>query len=430
MRRVIMIVLVAAAALALAWPLLQLPETVSARIGTLTIDMATPVALIGLLLLFGGLHFTLRLFSAVLRLPGTTERWRLDHRRRTGDDAVTKALLALAAGAQADARKQAGKARALLGDTPQTLLLVAEAGRLAGRNDEAEQAFRALSARSDAAFLGFRGLLRQAIAREDWNEAASLARRTEASYPDAKWVREERAHLAIRSENWAEAMELATTDTARAALAAAASRTATDEATARRLARQAWKLDPSLSQAALAYAGQFRMANQESRAVPVIHETWKVSPHPDLAAFLLGPIEDRLARVQAAQKLTAGNPEHPESHFLLARTALEAGLTGEARHHLDILRSSGVNQRRVWLMLAEVEEKEHGATEQGRKSQTEALRHAAEADPDPNWRCLSCNTPHQVWSPACPACLEAGTLRWGAAPSIVALPRGVTRERV
>lgn len=422
MRRVVLILLVAAVALALAWPLLNLPATVSARIGAMTIEVATPVALIGLLLLFGGLHLTLRLLSAALHLPGSTGRWRRERRRRHGDESVTKALLALAAGAPAEARREAGKARAMLGDTPQTLLLAAEAGRLAGREDEAEQAFRTLSTRKDAAFLGLRGLLRQAIAREDWTEAAAIARRTEAVQPGAKWLKQERAHLAIRAGNWAEALDLAETDTARAALAAAASRMAPDEATAKRLARQAWKQDPSLSQAALVQAEQFRKANLESRTVAAIQDGWKSAPHPDLAAFLLRPIHDGLARVQAAQKLVAGNPDHPESHILLARASLDAGLTGEARHHLDMLRTAGVNQRRVWMMRAEIEEKERGDTEEGRQAQRDALRQAAEAEPDPVWRCMECNTPQPAWVPACPSCLAAGSLRWGAGPSIVTLP--------
>jgi HemY protein len=182
---------------------------------------------------------------------------------------------------------------------------------------------------------------------------------------------------------------------------------APDEATAKRLARQAWKQDPSLSQAALVQAEQFRKANQESRAVAAIQDGWKSAPHPDLAAFLLRPIHDGLARVQAAQKLVAGNPDHPESHILLARASLDAGLTGEARHHLDMLRTAGVNQRRVWMMRAEIEEKERGDTEEGRQAQRDALE---------------CNTPQPAWAPACPSCLAAGSLRWGAGPSIVTLP--------
>ena len=46
--------------------------------------------------------------------------------------------------------------------------------------------------------------------------------------------------------------------------------------------------------------------------------------------------------MQAAQRLTEANPEHAESRLLLARTALEAGLTGEARRHAEAARTTGL----------------------------------------------------------------------------------------
>ena len=69
MRPVLFILVSGAVALAAAWALFGLPGTVSARIGTITIDMATPVALVGLLLVFAILHVTIRFAGAILRLP-------------------------------------------------------------------------------------------------------------------------------------------------------------------------------------------------------------------------------------------------------------------------------------------------------------------------------------------------------------------------
>ena len=83
-----------------------------------------------------------------------------------------------------------------MGDTPLTLLLAAQAGRQSGHDDEAAAAYRLLADRRDAPFLGLRGLLRQAIADENWDEADSLARRAEAAYPGAQWLKDERRSLA------------------------------------------------------------------------------------------------------------------------------------------------------------------------------------------------------------------------------------------
>lgn len=409
MRRVVLVLLVAVVVLALAWGLASLPGRVSGDIGRTTFEAPVSVVALGLLLLFAILYAVLRLLGAAVRLPRTIRDRQARRRRVSGDLAVTHTLLALAAGDSGDARREANRARRFLGDTPATLLLAAEAGRIAGRVDEAEAAFRTLADRTDAAFLGLRGLLRQAIERADWPAAMTLARQAEAVQPGAAWLRRERARLAVRAGEWSDALALSDTDAPKAALATAAARATPDGTQGLRLARRAWQEDPSLAPATLEYAKRLREAGREARALSAIRHSWSIAPHPELAEFALAPVTDPLARTQAAQRLTEANPTHAESRLVLARTALEAGLTGEARRHAEAAVAAGINQRRLWLLLAEIAEAEGG-------DQREALRRAATADPDPVWRCDACHTAHAVWHAACPDCFTVGSLRWSSAP--------------
>jgi HemY protein len=414
--------------LALAWFVASLPGRLSIDFGPYNIETSTSLAVTALLLLFIVLYVLVRLILLLVFIPRAGSLWRGSRRRRAGDQAVTRALVALAAGEKADARREAHRARALLGDTPQTLLLTAEAGRLSGRDDEATAAFQALAVRKDSAFLGLRGLLAHAITQQKWSDAAALARQAEAAHPGAAWLRQERAQLAIRAGNWAEALTLAgasassTGTSPIAALATGAARAETNPERADRLARQALKADPSFTPAVVARAGLLRARGREKNAQAVLADGWKRAPHPEIAAMALAPAPDKLARVKAAQQLTAGLPDHPESRLLLARTALDAGVTGEARRHLEAVNNSGLNQRRAWLLHAELEEEERGDTEAGRMAQRDALRKAAAADPDPQWRCSVCHTPQATWRAACPVCLTPGGLVWSspaAAPAAV-----------
>ena len=373
MRRVIWFLLAGVLVLAFAWFMAGLPGRFTAQFGNTTVEAATPVVAVAFLLLLVLLYVLYRVLAAVLGLPRRAGLWRSLRRRRAGDAAVSRALVALAAGDQADARREASRARNLLGDSAQTLLLVAEAGRLAGRDDEADGAFRALAQRPDAAFLGYRGLLRQAVARQDWQEATALARQAESVQPGAVWLRHERFRLAVHASHWTEALELADTDPPKAALAAAAAEAEPDPSRGLKLAQQAWKHDASLTPAALTYADRLRRDGREKRAQAVIRHTWTLAPHPDLAAFALAPVPEPLARVKAAQKLTEANPGHSESRLLLARIELNAGLTGEARHQAEAARDAGLNQRRLWLLLADIEEAEHGDTGSGSGSTTRSL---------------------------------------------------------
>ena len=418
MRKILYILVVSMVALAAAWGIASLPGHVSGEMGDTQIEASTPVIVTALLISFVLLYVLVRWLTHLIRLPRHVGRWRSGGRQRVGDAAVTAAMVALAAGNSGAAERAVARARRALGDTPQTLMLAASAARLAGHEDQAADAFRALAKRQDAAaFLGHHGLLRQAIGREDWTEAAALARQAESAQPGTAWLRQQRSRLAIRAGNWNEAFEHADPSTPRAALAAAAAQSSTAQSWhARRLARRAWKEEPALTAAALAYAGQLRVAGKEDKAQAVIRQTWTLAPQPDLAGFALAPLSDKQERLNAARQLTEANPDNVESQLLLARTALAAGQIAEARRHAEAAKSTGLNQRRLWLLFADIAETENPDSEEGRIAMRNALRQAAVADPDPGWQCSACRTVNAVWLPACPACDAVGTLSWSAPP--------------
>jgi HemY protein len=425
--RVLWFLVAAAITIAVAWWVAGLPGHVAASLAGYTVETSTPVALVGLVVVVAVAYLLLRLLALLITLPRRNRRWRERRRRMAGDRAVSRTLLALAAGDEGDARRESRRARGLLGDTPQTLLLAAEACRLAGDDGEAAAIYKLMAEREDAAFIGLRGLFRQAMAREEWNTATALAARAEAVHPGGAWLKEERSLLAVRTGNWQQALLLAGPGAPTAAYATAASDAAADPAEAIRLARRAWRNNPAFTPAALAYARRLREAGRERTAQGVIRQSWQAAPNPELAAFALANITDPWARVKAAGRLAEANPDHPESHFLLARANLDAGLSGEARHHAEAARRNGLNQRRLYLLLADLEAEEKPESEEARQAhreaQHEALRAAASADPDPGWRCEVCGTPQSGWLPACPACHTAGRIAWGG-PARLALTAG------
>jgi HemY protein len=422
MLKVILFLLAGAVIVALAWGIAGIPGHFSAAVGNLAIETSTPVAILMLVALIAAILIVLRILRALIGIPRTGVDWRRRHRLALGERAVTRVLLALAAGEQGTARKEARRARHLLGDSPQTLLLVAEASRLSGREDEAEEAFRALANHKDASFLGLRGLLRQAVDRRDWPEALVIAKQAEAAHPGTVWLRQQRAELALQTENWSEALDLIGPDARRTTYYVAAAEAEADSARALSFARQAWKQDSKFAPAALAYASRLRAAGNEKRAQSCIAEAWKLAPHPDLANFALSLEPDELARARAAKRLVSGNPKHIESRILQAQVALDAGLTGEARRQIEAAEAEGLHQRRLCLLLAEVEEQERGNTEAGRLAQRDALRRAATAEPDPHWQCTNCHTVHQAWHPKCGACGSVATIEWASALEPAGLP--------
>jgi HemY protein len=413
MRKALLVLIVLALGVGAAFWLDNLGGNVEIQVGRHTLSARFPIALLLLVAGFVVLHLLLLGLWALWRLPRRA-RWQGAARRRAeGDAAVTRALLALASGKGEAARLEVRRARAALGDTPQTLLLAAEAERLAGRKAQAEEAFRALAQREDARFLGLRGLLRAAMEREDWDEALRIAREAEAVQPGAAWLREERAQLALRTRDWREALALAPADASRAPLALAAAEMEHNAGRAAALERQAFEADPGFAPAALAHARRLMAQGNARQARSVLEDAWSRKPHPELATPYLAGQDDPLVRVKSAEALVRRNPAHPESRLLLARTAIDAGLTGRARNALDSLMRDGKADRRAFLMQSELEEAEHGATPEARAAQARWLREAATATPEPTWRCAHCGTAHSMWKPVCTACDAVGQIGWG-----------------
>lgn len=399
MRRLVAFLVLCAVAVAIAWWVAAVPGHLDVAIGGVAIEASAPVGIaLGIIAILLA-YLLLRLLGVLLTLPRRWRRWRARRRRESGEHEVTRALVALAANAEAPARRHAARARKLLGDTPQALVLSAEAARLAGNDKDAAAAYEALARNSDAAFLGLRGLFRQAAAKGDWAEAMRLARRADAHAPGKTWLVAERAEAALRAGDWDAALALSGPDIARAQLTTAAALASPDPGQARALARRAWKQDRGFAPAAVAYARALRAAGRGTRALAVLRRAWTEAPHPEIAEAALDGITDKLARLRAGTTLVRDRAEDAQSHMLMARLSHEAGLSGEARRHLEAARAQGMDERAMWLLAAEI-------------GNTDDALHRAAAAADPAWTCTQCGTRVPTWQPLCPHCHAVGRILW------------------
>lgn len=415
MRRAIWLLLVCLVTVGVAWGLMRLGGAVEVRVGETVIGISLPVLLVGLAVLFLVLLALVLAIRALVTWPARARRRRAERNRAKADAALTRALVSLAAGSADAARGEVLRARKLVGDTPQLLLLTAEAERMAGREDAAAEAFQSLAKREDARFLGLRGLLRQAIQRQDWTAAQALAQEAEAAHPGAAWLREERARIAQQRQDWREALTLAAPSTPRAPLAMAAAAQEPDEARKAELEREAFNADPAFAPAVVAHGRRMREAKADKRARAVFEQGWMAAPQPEIAQAYLEETTDPLERVKLAETLVQRNRTHPESRLLLAKLAIEAGLTGRARSELDALVESGGADARTYLLLVELEKLEHGDSPVARNAEAKWLRAATTAAPEPRWRCGQCGKVHEAWKPVCEACNTPGRIAWTTA---------------
>lgn len=316
-----------------------------------------------------------RLWRAFLQTPRGFMRYRRDRRRHRGYQALTRGMVAVAAGDPQEARRAAEKAEDLLSDPPLTMLLSAQAAQLNGDDAAAKNYFQTMLDHPDMEFLGIRGLLTVALREGDRETALQLARRAYRLRHRTPWVLSTLLELQTEAGRWAEAEETLK-DAQRAGLFTEAEakrrksellyRQSLDAdhqervTDARDLARKAHHNDPAHLTSARLYARLLMDQGKTRKAARVIEDTWQRTPDATLADLYRALYRDESAPSQLVrmQRLAENKPDHPVSHAAIAEAALRAERWEPARAHLERLVELAPSAR-VFRMMAELEEKQH-----------------------------------------------------------------------
>ena len=326
-----------------------------------------------------------KFFSSTLAVPGRFMASRRTARRERGYKSLTQGLVAVAAGDPAEARRLARKAESLLDDPPLTRLLTAQAAQLEGDSDAAKKYFKEMLDDPETAFLGTRGLLRQAISDGDRDKAMSLAEKAFNLRPGTNWAARHLLDLQQEGGDWDGALKTITVAMrnkaipdeeakrlkAKLLLAQAQERqSAGDYDQALKLANQANKLNNGLPEAVTISARLLARQGKEAKAVKLLEDAWRRSPDPAISRANrdVAPANtNTLGQVTRFERLLSLNPNHPESHIALAEAALDAELWGEARSHLEGLANNDDQpEPRVCRLMAQLEESEHADLEKAR----------------------------------------------------------------
>ncbi|HRJ12588.1 MAG TPA: heme biosynthesis HemY N-terminal domain-containing protein [Alphaproteobacteria bacterium] len=389
-------------------------------------EFALPVILsilvVGLLLLLS----VMRLFDNAARMPGQIALKNERKKLQEGYQALTKSLVAIAAGDGHGAEKLAQQAAKKLGAPPLSLLVHAQAAQLQGDTGAASRFFHQLAADPKAGFLGLRGQLMQemkiALTTGQVEHARRLAAEAETKEPRSPWVMQARFALEARAKNWREAEQVLvrgarfqafTKDENKwylAALQWMQSQEATTRDDARHLAKRAWETCPPLVPAAVHYAEILFAAGRRNSAADVIGKSWQSAPHPDLALMWMRLMPesdgDSIARVKWCDKLLLLNDRDPEAQILRARTLLDANLWGEARAALMKLKLTS-SDARCYELLARLEREEKGDA-----AASAVWLAMAEEFNVPMWVCKIDGTRHSQFQTICPSCGSFASFRW------------------
>ncbi|MFC1674062.1 heme biosynthesis protein HemY [Pseudomonadota bacterium] len=428
----IRLILFLVAAVALAWGVVWMsdnPGQMSLNWGGWRIETSAGVLATAMLVFAVLIALIYRFWLFITRAPGRIGEAFKERRSRKGYKALTKGMVAVAAGDAEEAQRQVGKADGLLGEPPLTLLLKAQAAQLNGNEDAAQEFFNAMLEDPEMEFLGLRGLLNQAIKRGDEPAALELARRAQALKPKSVWLGDALFDLESRLGNWSAASDfLKVTDKAHARSKGDSrhrqavvmlgesqqAEAANDTKAALKFATKAHDLDPAFIPAALRLAQLHLAGGNKRKASLTIETTWALATHPEMMTLYFDArgAEDGLKKVAAAEKLMGLNLNAPDGHIAMASSSLDAHLWGQARTHLERALDAGRATRTVFALFARLEDEESGDKEKVRGW----LASAANAAAEPAWVCSDCGNVAQHWSPHCPKCHSFDTQNWQTPP--------------
>lgn len=360
------------------------------------------------------------LLRAIINSPYLFARFMRDRRGARGYQAISHGLIAVGAGDVRLAKKFSGEARRIASGEPLTLLLAAQTAQLSGDRTTAETAFRAMASRPDTKLLGLHGLFIEARRRGDARTARACAEEAAAQGPTPGWAGQAVLELRCVAHDWVGALEILernhrsglvdkpTYRRHRAVLLTARAMAAenNDRDQARPLALDAVKLAPTFVPAAvlagrlLAEAGEYRKASR------ILERAWRERPHPEIAeayAHLRSgdSARERLARAQTLAQKAPGNLE---SALAVARASIDAQEFSVARAALAPHLAAPT--QRVALMMAELEDAEHG--DEGRAR--EWMARAVHAQRDPAWTADGIVSDH--WLPVSPVSGRLDAFAW------------------
>jgi HemY protein len=361
---------------------------------------------------------------AIVTTPQSVGAFIGARRRDRGYRALTRGMVAIGAGDVRAARRAAQESRTLLGTEPLVLLLSAQAAQIAGDGAAARTAFEALSAEHDTRVLGLHGLFVEARRQGEHAVARAFAEEAIRIAPRVGWAGTALFEYQSQTGDWQGALAtlavnegngLIERDRARRLRAVLDTASAMemepgepDEA--RGLAVEAHRLAPDLVPAAVIAARLLTRHGDIRRATRTLEATWKLAPHPEIAEAYASvrpgdSMRDRLKRVRHLAEIRAN---HAEGAMAVARAAIDAGEWQEARNALGGAMRANPSER-VCLLMAEIEEGEHG--DQGRVRAW--LTRALSAPRDPAW--TADGRIFDRWAPVSPVSGKLDAFEWRVA---------------
>lgn len=358
--------------------------------------------------------FLWRFVSAIFSVPGAIAKYQEEDRRKKGFRALTRGLVAVAAGDGKKATQFSKQTKSLLPyQNGLPVLLEAQAARLRGEEGLAQNRFEHLMKDKDAAFLGIRGLLKSALDEGNVIRALDFAYQAEKIYPKQGWVLQTVYDLEIKNGLWSDALE--TGEKALKYNALSADKIIQDRVAihlmrsdyeaekgspkvAIKELEKAYKLNPYFIPTVTRLAEHYINSKKNRKAKAIVEKVWKKNTHPDLVKIWDSLAPENNGKNAAKilkwyEDLVALKPDSAEGQMAAACAAMDLGYWGEAKAYLMVAEKIYPSAR-LFRLRAIVEQNSTHNDE----AIHDLMEKASEALPDKVWICSKTGLIYKEWS--------------------------------
>jgi len=399
-----------------------------------TVTMQTSIFVLCLLFLLSVALILYKIISSFISIPHRFSKHRHETKNQKGLIALTQGLVALSAGDSKQATYFARRSKNLLsfkgkqdgGQKALHLLLEAQTARLRGEEGLAQNKYELLMKDKYAGFLGVRGLLTNALEKENYPLALDYAQQANKLYPNQAGLVQILYALQSKNKLWSDVLK--TAQIAKKIKAFPLDKITSDEV-AIHLMRYDYELEQGNASQALSYLKQaYKMNNnfvptilrfaqyyiqhgKNKKAASLIKEVWAKNPHPDLAKIWhdLAPSLDKAQskRLQWFKTLIDINSESAESYIQATSAAMEMALWGEAKSYL--MNAEKITpSARIYRLRAIIEQN----TNHSEESIQDLMDKASNADPDKAWVCTLTGIIFEEWIPISAPHSSFNTVKW------------------
>ena len=385
------------------------------------IESSMPIIAILILLLFFIILILFSIIKKIIYFPKYLYISHYDNKKSKADIAIINAFSAKYMGEIRLAENYSNQAK-FLNNTPLKLLLDSEINNYYGNKEKSLEHLKDMLNHPETLLISIKNITIEHINKKDIKNALKIINMSPKSKYTPKWFFYTSLQLNILDNNWAQVTNCIKninkyTDPNKDSFNLIKSKIFLHKALEYHKNNneiiefkdidKSLKFDPSFAPA-IVLKSKLLYKKDKELGLAYIKKSWKKYSHPDISNFLINIFQNEAkSKLLKIIKSLINLNQDTYNNASLAQAALQAEAWPLARQAINLIPEKNWTKS-VYLMMADLDKKEHGDNNKYKFWQDKSLN----ALLDFSWGCTSCSYISKKWGLICPECSGLDSIQW------------------